>query len=98
MLLASRVHVWSATPTKTSVGRSPRWITCSHGRGWPRSGSSPWLLLDLHGCPGDQGLRWVDDDRVCRLESRHHLDSIAVIAADRHRDQLRLAMPHNTDL
>ena len=56
------------------------------------------LSFDPHWRPGDQGVRRIGNDLICGLEPRHHLDGIAVIAADRDRDQLRLAIPHDPDL
>src|ERR1700730_16446414 len=62
-----------------------------------RLGGLTCPAADPNGGTAPQRGGGVQGDAVRRPQSRHHLYAAAVVAADRHRNQLRPAVPYDGD-
>src|SRR5882672_1421606 len=57
-----------------------------------------WFVAEVDGQPGDQRIRWIDNDGVRWLQAGNNFNSVSVIATDLDRSQLGFAVANQSDL
>src|SRR5216683_2351356 len=57
-----------------------------------------WFVAEVDGQPGDQRIRWIDNDGVRWFQAGNNFNSVSVIATDLDRNQLGFAVSNQSDL
>src|SRR5216683_4802647 len=57
-----------------------------------------WFVAEVDGQPGDQRIRWIDNDGVRWLQAGNNFNSVSVIATDLDRNQLGFAVANQSNL